>query len=294
MYSRLGKGLDALFKDNLSYKEDKLDSEQVVQMEIRSLRKNPFQPRKIFADDKIDELAQSIKEHGVLQPIIITKVRDGIGYYIVAGERRYKACAKLGLTTIPAIIRDIDQQFMAEIALLENLQRENLTVIEEAQAYKMLINEYNLTQQDVADKIGKSRSHITNILRVLTLPKIVQDMLGNGEIEFGHAKILAGIEDINKVLDLAQQIKEENLSVRHLEQVLKGVPTAKIKKAIIKSVRDANLDYLEEQLTKRLGTQIKIAVKDPGGKLIIDYSSTDDLNRILKIINMEDIVNLTD
>src|SRR5690606_36762819 len=150
---------------------------------------------KKFDDEKIDELAQSIKEHGVLQPIIVTKIRDGIGYYIVAGERRYKACKKLGLNTIPAIVRDIDRKIMAEIALLENLQRENLTVVEEANAYKMLIDEYGLTQQEVADRIGKSRSHITNILRVLNLPEIVQKMLNDNEIDFGHAKILAGINE---------------------------------------------------------------------------------------------------
>ena len=299
MYSRLGKGLNALFKDNLDFDENKQENEQIVEIELKDLRKNPYQPRKKFDDDKIDELAQSIKEHGVFQPIIVTKVKDGIGYYIVAGERRYKACSKLGLNTIPAIVRDIDRQVMAEIALLENLQRENLTIVEEALAYKMLIDEYGLTQQDVADRIGKSRSHITNVLRVLNLPELVQNMLNEGDIEFGHAKILAGMDDENKIVDLANKIKHEHLTVRALEQTIKemqnkendNIPVVKERKKI---ERDTNLDYLEEQLMLKLGTHIKIVSKELGGKLVIDFSNSEDLNRILKILHLDEIVNIID
>jgi ParB family chromosome partitioning protein len=297
MYSRLGKGLNALFKDNMDYDEDKQDNEQINEIELKDLRKNPFQPRKKFDDEKIDELAQSIKEHGVFQPIIVTKVKDGMGYYIVAGERRFKACQKLGLNTIPAIIRDINNQVMAEIALLENLQRENLTIVEEASAYRLLIDEYGLTQQEVADRIGKSRSHITNVLRVLHLPDTVQDMLNDGEIDFGHAKILAGINDTKQIIDLANNIKDENLTVRALEQLIKS-ENNKIIEPIVKTTksieRDTNLDYLEEQLTHKLGTHIKIVSKEIGGKLVIDFNNSEDLNRILKILSLDDIVNLID
>ncbi|HEY8364964.1 MAG TPA: ParB/RepB/Spo0J family partition protein [Haloplasmataceae bacterium] len=295
MSSRLGKGLDALFKNNLNFDETKQDNEQIVEIRLTELKKNPFQPRKKFDDEKIEELANSIKEHGVLQPIIVTKINDGIGYYIVAGERRFKASMKLGKETIPAIIRDINPQVMAEVALLENLQRENLTVIEEAFAYKMLIEQYNLTQQEVAIRLGKSRSHITNVLRVLNLPEPVQNMLNEGEIEFGHAKILAGLDDKKRIIELADKIKKENLSVRSLEQLIKSeeVVTSIIKESK-KIERDTNLDYLEEQITLKLGTQTKIVNKEHGGKIVIDYVSNEDLNRILKILNLDDIVNLID
>ncbi len=294
MYSRLGKGLGALFTDNLSFNEEKQENEQIVEIELKDLKRNPYQPRKIFDDDKIEELAQSIKEHGVFQPIIVTKVKDGLGYYIVAGERRYKACLKLGLNTIPAIIRDIDRRIMAEVALLENLQRENLTVLEEAFAYKMLIDEYNITQQEVADRIGKSRTHITNVLRILNLPEEVKNMLQEGTIEFGHAKILCGIDDLNKVSEIANKIKAENLSVRSLEQYLKEENQNKPKKEPKKVERDTNLDYLEEQLSKTFGTKIKIITKELGGKLVIDFSNTEDFNRILKVMNLDEVVNLID
>lgn len=295
MYSRLGKGLNALFKDNLDFDENKQENEQIVEIDLEDLRKNPYQPRKKFDDEKIDELAQSIKEHGVLQPIIVTKIKDGIGYYIVAGERRFKACSKLGLKTIPAIVRDIDRKVMAEVALLENLQRENLTVVEEANAYKMLIDEYGLTQQEVADRIGKSRSHITNVLRVLNLPEIVQNMLNDNEIDFGHAKILAGINEVDKIIELANKIKTENLTVRALEQTIKEMQNIEEPKKVKERKvveRDTNLDYLEEQLMLKLGTQVKIVTKETGGKLVVDFSSSEDLNRILKILSLDEIVNI--
>ncbi|QVK17880.1 ParB/RepB/Spo0J family partition protein [Mycoplasmatota bacterium] len=295
MSSRLGKGLDALFKDNLNFDEERQDNEQINEVPLKDLKRNPFQPRKIFDEEKIEELAQSIKEHGVFQPIIITKIKDGIGYYIVAGERRYKACCKLGLKTIPAIIREINRQIMAEIALLENLQREDLTVVEEALAYKMLIDEYSLTQQEVAERIGKSRAHITNVLRVLNLSEDIQNMLNEGSIDFGHAKVLAGLNDEKQILDLANKIKEENLSVRALEQLIKedNKSENQIKKPK-KVERDVNLIYLEEQLMNKFGTSIKILSKEMGGKLVIDFSNSEDLNRILKVMTLDEIANLVD
>ncbi len=294
--NRLGRGLGALFNDNLNFSEELQENEQIVEIELKSLKKNPFQPRKIFDDEKIEELAQSIREHGVFQPIIITKIKDGIGYYIVAGERRYRACEKIGKETIPAIIRDIDRKVMAEIALLENLQRENLTIIEEAHAYKMFIDEYNLTQQEVADRIGKSRVHVTNALRVLNLPDGVQTMLLEGLIDFGHAKILAGIDDSDIINQLAKKINEEHISVRALEQLLKDENTKSNKPIKNPKIveRDVNLVYLEDQLMNKLGTSIKIVSKEIGGKVVIDFTNTEDLNRILKIMNFAEVTNIVD
>ena len=294
MSNRLGKGLEALFKENVQFSEEVQENETVVELELSLLKKNPFQPRRAFDDEKINELAQSIREHGVLQPIIVTKIKDGQGYYIVAGERRYRACQKLGLITIPAIVRDIDYRLMAEIALLENLQREDLNIIEEASAYKLLIEQYELTQQELADRIGKSRAHIANTLRILNLPDAVKTMLIDGDIEFGHAKILVGLNDPIMIIELAKRIKEDNLSVRALEELVNEMTKEKTKKHVKKVKRDPNIEFLEEQLCKVFGTKIQVITKDKGGKLIIDYHDAEDFNRILRLMHLEDIVNIID
>jgi len=294
MSNRLGKGLEALFKENVQFSEEVQENETVVELELSLLKKNPFQPRRAFDDEKINELAQSIREHGVLQPIIVTKIKDGQGYYIVAGERRYRACQKLGLITIPAIVRDTDYRLMAEIALLENLQREDLNIIEEASAYKLLIEQYELTQQELADRIGKSRAHIANTLRILNLPDAVKTMLIDGDIEFGHAKILVGLNDPIMIIELAKRIKEDNLSVRALEELVNEITKEKTKKHVKKVKRDPNIEFLEEQLCKVFGTKIQVITKDKGGKLIIDYHDAEDFNRILRLMHLEDIVNIID
>ncbi len=294
MSNRLGKGLEALFKENVQFSEEVQENETVVELELSLLKKNPFQPRRAFDDEKINELAQSIREHGVLQPIIVTKIKDGQGYYIVAGERRYRACQKLGLITIPAIVRDIDYRLMAEIALLENLQREDLNIIEEASAYKLLIEQYELTQQELADRIGKSRAHIANTLRILNLPDAVKTMLIDGDIEFGHAKILVGLNDPIMIIELAKRIKEDNLSVRALEELVNEITKEKTKKHVKKVKRNPNIEFLEEQLCKVFGTKIQVITKDKGGKLIIDYHDAEDFNRILRLMHLEDIVNIID
>lgn len=294
MSNRLGKGLEALFKENVQFSEEVQENETVVELELSLLKKNPFQPRRAFDDEKINELAQSIREHGVLQPIIVTKIKDGQGYYIVAGERRYRACQKLGLITIPAIVRDIDYRLMAEIALLENLQREDLNIIEEASAYKLLIEQYELTQQELADRIGKSRAHIANTLRILNLPDAVKTMLIDGDIEFGHAKILVGLNDPIMIIELAKRIKEDNLSVRALEELVNEMTKEKTKKHVKKVKRNPNIEFLEEQLCKVFGTKIQVITKDKGGKLIIDYHDAEDFNRILRLMHLEDIVNIID
>jgi ParB family transcriptional regulator, chromosome partitioning protein len=290
MSSRLGRGLNQLFKDNYNYTEEKQENESIIEIKLNELKENPYQPRKIFDEEKIDELAQSIQEHGVFQPIIVK--RSQVGYYIVAGERRFRACKKLGRPTIPAIVRDIDDQTMAEIALLENLQRENLSLIEEALAYRMLIDKHSFTQQEVATRVGKSRAHITNTLRLLSLPEQVQEMIVDNDIEFGHAKILAGLTDQNQITELADRIKNENLTVRMLEQVMKEpqdkeVIQNKIPNKVEKEM-DVHLQYLQDELVGKLGTSVKIQAKDQGGKLVIEFNNHADLNRILDIMNLID------
>lgn len=288
MANRLGKGLDVLFKENLKYDDEPQKNEQIIEIELTQLKENPYQPRRNFDEEKIDELAQSIKEHGVFQPIIVKKSQ--IGFYIVAGERRYRACKKLGLETIPAIVRDIDEQTMAELALLENLQRENLSLIEEAFAYKMLIDKYSFTQQEVANRVGKSRTHVTNTLRLLNLPKEVQYLLSENKIEFGHAKILAGIDDDQEIIYLADKVFKEDLTVRALEQFIKKPKESPIKqeKIVQEKSKDIQMEFLQNELITKLGTSVKILSKEKGGKLIIDFNNATDLNRLLDIMNLID------
>ncbi|HEY8436204.1 MAG TPA: ParB/RepB/Spo0J family partition protein [Haloplasmataceae bacterium] len=286
MSSRLGRGLNQLFRDNI-FTEDVQDHEVIETIDISLLKENPYQPRKRFDEDKIEELAQSIKEHGVLQPIIVK--RSEIGYYIIAGERRVRACKRLGLTTIPAVVRDIDDKVMAEIALLENLQREDLTIIEEATAYQTLIERHGLTQQELADRLGKSRAHIANALRMLKLPRVVQEMLEANEIEFGHAKILAGFDDEAEIIYLAEKVRNEKLSVRALEELIRDGAKRQPKPAKpIKNTKtlDVSLQFLEDRLINTLGTKVKIQPKAKGGQLVISYTSVEDLNRILQIMNL--------
>ena len=286
MSNRLGKGLDALFKDNLNFSEEPQSNEVIVEIEINLLKENPYQPRKKFDEEKIDELAQSIKEHGVFQPIIVKK--SEASYYIVAGERRYRACKKLGLQTIPAIVRDVTDQTMAEVALLENLQRENLTHIEEANAYKMILDKYEFTQQEVAERVGKSRSHVANTLRLLNLPQEIQQLVNDQKIEFGHAKILAGINDADLIKTISEKIINEGLTVRALEQIIKAHEEQPMKQAPKKEEKDVHIINLEEQIMNKLGTKTRINIGEKGGKLVIDFYNTADLNRILNLLDLLD------
>jgi ParB family chromosome partitioning protein len=232
--------------------DDVLEGEVIDEIQLSQIKPNPFQPRRIFDEEKIVELAQSIKEHGVFQPIILKKVKQG--YIIVSGERRFRAASKVGLTTIPSIIRQYEESKVAEIALAENLQRENLTPIEEAEAYKVVMNNLKLTQAELAVKIGKSRSHVTNTLGLLNLPNEVQQMLLTNQISMGHARALSKLEDIKQIIKLAHQIVEKQLSVRQIEELTKvEIKTNKIKRTI-----DPKYKVQEKQLGDILGQRIKI------------------------------------
>lgn len=286
----LGRGLEQLFNtDNLDF--DRIEQqiyetashEEIVELPLTELRVNPYQPRQIFNEEALNELAHSIKEHGVFQPIIVKKSIKG--YDIIAGERRVRASRLAGKETIPAIIRNFTDEQMMEIALLENLQRENLTSIEEAKAYKTMIEKLNLTQDELARKVGKSRSHITNILGLLRLPQEVQNMVVNNQITMGHARVLSKLESEEKVLEMAHQIIENKMPVRQTEQVTEEQQLEKK----VKINRRPKLDgrdyrYAEDLLRDKLDTKVKIKEK----KIEISFINTADLNRILEILDVKE------
>ena len=283
----LGRGLEQLFNnENLDFENfeqkiyDEVKNEGVVELNIEELRPNPYQPRRVFDKQALNELAESIKEHGVFQPIIVKKSIKG--YEIVAGERRFRASKLAGKTTIPAIIRDFTDEQMMEIALLENLQREDLTVIEEAAAYQKMLTALNLTQEELATKVGKSRSHITNILGLLNLPENVQRMILNHELTMGHARVLSKLSDDQKIREIADKIVKENLTVRATEKLLES-PIYERKNKIIRDVAPSEYKYVEDLMREKFDTKVKI--KD--NKVIISFVNNADLNRILSILDIK-------
>lgn len=284
----LGMGLEELFNNEpLDYGkvEEKIlnesTSEQIVEIPLNELRANPYQPRKIFDEESLDELASSIKEHGVFQPIIVKKAIQG--YEIIAGERRVKASIKAGLEKIPAIIKDFNDTEMMEIALLENLQRENLSAIEEANAYKKLQETLNLSHEGLAKRLGKSRSHITNMLGLLSLPEKVQQSVQNNEISMAHARVLSKLVDKDQQIYLLNKIKTEGISVHKLEELTSSNKDYKRKNEVSRKTSN-EYKYLEDILSEKLGTKVKVKDK----KLIISYTNDKDLNRILEIMNLND------
>ena len=285
----LGRGLEQLFNnENLDlatmektiYEES--TNEEIVELPIEELRPNPYQPRKIFNDEALNDLANSIKEHGVFQPIIVKKSIKG--YEIIAGERRYRASKLAGLSKIPAIIRDFSDEQMMEIALLENLQRENLNAIEEAHAYKTMLEKLNITQDQLAIKVGKSRSYVTNMLGILRLPKDVQRLVVQDKLSMGHARMLSKLEDENKIIELANRVVNEGLTVRDIEKITSSEEVAKKNKIVRKEEKSNEFKYIEELLRDKLDTKIKI--KD--NKVEISFTSIADLNRILEVLNLKE------
>lgn len=278
----LGKGLDLLIPGATEEKEEK----DVVLLKTSMIEPNKDQPRKTFDEEKIAELAESIKQYGIIQPIIVTKKDDY--YQIIAGERRWRAAKKAGIKEVPVVVKDYSDREIAEISLIENIQREDLNPIEEALSYKQLIEEYHLTQEELAQRVSKSRTVITNAMRLLKLHKDVQKMLVNGDISAGHARALLALEDPKQQLQIAKEIKEKNLSVRETEDLIKTLnekkPSAK------KKEKDDGMGFiyrdLEKKMTAALGTKVKIKRKDKGkGKIEISYFSEDELDRLYGIIN---------
>lgn len=283
----LGRGLEQLFASEVldfdSFESnimDSVDKDDIIQIKLSDIRSNPYQPRKTFDKDALQELADSIKNYGVFQPVIVKKSIKG--YDLVAGERRVRASKLAGLETIPAIVKDFSDDMMREIALLENLQRENLTAIELAWAYKGIIDSLHITQDELAVKLGKSRSGVTNVLGLLRLPAKVQDMILEGKISMGHARELSKLEDREKILELADMIVKENLSVRDIENMSKD-DVLKKKNPIKRSVNNNQYDYVEKELREFFGTKVKIANK----KIEINFENSNDLDRILEIMNVK-------
>ncbi|HEY8341719.1 MAG TPA: ParB/RepB/Spo0J family partition protein [Calditerricola sp.] len=279
MAKRLGKGLEALIPQ---LSADEYDA--MTEIPIDELRPNPYQPRRVFDDASLAELANSIREHGVVQPII---VRKGIkGYDIVAGERRWRAAKLAGLTKIPAVVKDFTEEQVMEIALIENLQREDLNPIEIAQAYQKLMETFHLTQEELAQKVGKSRPHVANFLRLLTLPRAIQDDVSRGTLSMGHARALLSVEDDATRLELAKQAVRERWSVRELEarvqQMRKARETTRAKRA--KPVPDPVVARYEDALRAHIGTAVKIRQLNKKGKIEIEYLSQEDLRRIVALI----------
>lgn len=285
----LGKGLEQLFSNESLYSGpidpieeivENTPKDDIVEVKLSELRSNPYQPRQKFDQEKLVELANSIKEYGVLEPIIVTKSIKG--YEIVAGERRKKASELAGLETIPAIIEEFTDSEMMQIALLENIQRENLTAIEEAEAYSNLLKVLNVTQEELANKIGKSRTYITNMVGLLNLPESVKNDILHGLISAGHAKILSKLENEELITELAEKIKLNHLSVRELENLVQN-PDYKRKNAIVKIKNENSYNYVEEAFTDKIGNRVRIKNK----KIVIPFNSEKDLERILEILKVE-------
>ena len=282
----LGMGLEQLFNNenlDLDGIEKKIyestPKEEIVELDINLLRPNPYQPRKEFDLEKLQELSSSIKEHGVIQPIIVKKSIKG--YEIIAGERRFRASKLAGLESIPAIVRPFTDDQMAEVALLENIQRENLNPIEEAIAYKQLLEKRSLTHETLSIKVGKSRSHVTNILGLLRLPDEVKDLVAKGKISMGHARTLSKLEDSEEIIRLAHQIDSDSITVRNVEELSKE-KEKKVK--IVKRPDNNDYKYVEDLLRDKLDTKIKIKDK----KIEISFNNVADLNRILEILNVKE------
>ncbi len=284
----LGRGLEQLFNsENLDIDAiekqiyDTVNREEIRDLNLEDLRPNPYQPRKSFSDESLAELAASIKEHGVFQPIIVKKSING--YEIIAGERRVRASKLLGLKTVPSIIRAFSDNQMMEIALLENLQRENLNSIEEALAYRTMLDRLNITQEELSDKVSKSRSHITNMLGLLRLPKEVQDLVAKEKLSMSHARILSKLEDPEQIIAMAYKIVEDKLPVHELERLAGNSEYVRKVKIARREVTN-DFKYVEDLLRDKLDTKVKIKDK----KIEIGFTNVADLNRILEIINIKE------
>ncbi|WP_066249120.1 ParB/RepB/Spo0J family partition protein [Neobacillus drentensis] len=280
MAKGLGKGLNAFFSEEGN-------EESVQEIKLTELRPNPYQPRKTFQQETIDELKESIIEHGILQPLVVRKsIR---GFEIVVGERRFRAAKEAKLETVPAVVRELSEQQMMELAVLENLQREDLNPIEEGLAYQMLMEKLKLTQEEVAKRLGKSRPHIANHVRLLSLPPNIQEFISTGKVSMGHGRALLGLREKAKIPAVVEKVIKEALSVRQLEKLIQhlneNVPreTKKPEKK-----KDVFIQEREHVLRERFGTSVNIKQNKNKGKIEIEFFSQEDLERILEMLHHED------
>lgn len=284
----LGKGLDALIPVNDKFiKEESLAEQKnvILDLDIEIIETNPRQPRKFFDESKLIELSESLKEHGIIQPLIVKKAGDK--YSIIAGERRYRAAKLAGFKKVPAIAMDISDAKLLQISLIENIQRQDLNPIEQASAYEQLLNEYNLTQEELSAKIGKSRSSISNSLRLLNLDERVKDFIIQGVISEGHGKVLLPLE-LEQQYEVAQRIIDDSLSVREAEKLIKLYINGEIKEKKIKEEKKINPYYkdIRDRLQDYFGTKVNINSNKNKGKIEIEYYSEDDLQRIIDIMKI--------
>lgn len=282
----LGKGIGALFADYTDNREVKVEGEGAIQqLDITMLDRNPEQARKTFDEDSLKEMANSMKLYGVLQPLLVTKLPNG-RYQIVAGERRYRAAMKANLTTVPAIIKDLPVEEIKAISLIENIQREDLNAIEAAEGIKELMTNHGLTQEAVADRIGKSRPYVTNLLRLLTLPEEVLEMVKSGKISSGHARALVTIDNKEFLINLAKQIVQYKMTVRDVEnrvrlfETRKNIPSGPRKTPPL----SLELKELVNDMKRVFGTRVKLVGTPEKGRFSIDYFSADDLQRIYQLV----------
>lgn len=274
MKTALGRGIEALLPER---------PEEVIKLDIDRILPGDHQPRKVFRDETIMELAESIKEKGVIQPVIVTRVGDGT-FKLIAGERRVRAAKIAGLKKIPAIIKDLASKDALEIALIENIQREDLDPLETAMAFDRLKREFNLTQEEIAKKVGKDRASVANYLRLLNLPDEIKKALHDGSLTFGHAKALLSIDDRNTQIEIAKKIIREQLSVRAVEGLIKRLLHPSKRKKPKALIKDAGIASLEEKLRKTLGAPVRIHHSGKGGRIEIRYKSLDELDRLLDIL----------
>jgi len=278
MAKGLGKGINALFPG-----ESLTKSETVEQLHVKSIKPNPYQPRKVFDNDAIEELRDSIKEHGILQPIIVRKT--GTFYEIVAGERRYRAAKLADLDEIPAIVRNLTDVETMEIAILENLQREDLTPIEEAEAYIKLMDNLKITQEQLAFRLGKSRSHIANHIRLLSLPEKIRQLITDGKLSMGHGRTLLGLRKKEQIPLVAERVLKEGLNVRQLERLVQHLNEDVSRETKNKEKKDLFLQEYESSLRDYFGTNVNIKKSKNKGKIEIEFFSEEDLERILELLN---------
>jgi ParB family chromosome partitioning protein len=282
----LGKGLNVGKGLNAFFPEMKVGQEETIQeIKLKEIRPNPYQPRKTFEQEAINELKDSILQHGILQPIVVRKSIKG--FEIVVGERRFRAATEAKLTAIPAVIRDLSEQQMMELALLENLQREDLTPIEEAQAYQTLMEQLNFTQEALAKRLGKSRPHIANHIRLLSLPKPIQQLISDGKLSMGHGRTLLGLKNKDKLNSLIEKIIREHLNVRQVELIVQQLNNVSRETKKKKPEKDVFIKERESYLQEYFGTSVTIKKQKKKGKIEIEFFSQDDLDRILELLQAQ-------
>lgn len=281
----LGRGINALFAD---FDEEKEADEKVEELQLDEIRPNPYQPRKNFDEENLKDLSDSIRKNGVFQPIIVRK-SSVMGYEIIAGERRFRASKLAGKDSIPAIVRAIDDEQMMEVAVLENLQREDLSPLEEAEAYSTLMKNLKITQSELSERLGKSRPYIANYLRLLDLPREVKAFVQDGKLSMGQARTLLALKDKDKLVELAKKTVKENYTVRQLEQIVNDMNGKKKVKKDRKKKLSPYLLRSQDRLQEKFGTKVAIKAneKTGKGKIEINYLSTEDFNRILDVLNIE-------